>query len=123
MGSRDLPESQDVIPYSLVRKVTKLMFSFLVNRVLGLGVADTQCGLKGFRKEVAKELFSQSRIDDFCFDVEIIYLARVSDKNIQLLPVHLAHSLSSFSLVPTAFKMLTSLIRLSFRILFSKRPR
>lgn len=126
LGSRDLPESQDVVPYSIPRKVTKKVFSFLVNRVLGLGITDTQCGLKGFRKAVAKELFSRSVIDDFCFDVEILYLARESGKKIELMPVQLAHANSSFSLLSASFQMFGSLISLSVRILFNrlfKKPR
>jgi dolichyl-phosphate beta-glucosyltransferase len=39
-------------------------------------VADTQCGLKGFRRQAARELFSRSRLNGFAFDVEVLLLAQ-----------------------------------------------
>jgi dolichyl-phosphate beta-glucosyltransferase len=39
-------------------------------------IRDTQCGFKGFRREVARTLFSRARIDSFAFDIEVLFLAR-----------------------------------------------
>ena len=36
---------------------------------------DTQCGLKAFRSDAARLLFSHGRIDGFAFDVELFHLA------------------------------------------------
>ena len=44
--------------------------------VLGLSVADTQCGFKAFRDYAAEILFAGQRVDGFAFDAEILYLAR-----------------------------------------------
>lgn len=38
-----------------------------------LGV-DTQCGLKAFRRDVAREVFHRCRVDRFGFDVEVLLL-------------------------------------------------
>jgi dolichyl-phosphate beta-glucosyltransferase len=35
---------------------------------------DTQCGLKAFRRDVARDVFSRCRVDRFGFDVEILLL-------------------------------------------------
>ena len=40
------------------------------------GIHDTQCGFKLFRRDAARALFSEARIDRFAWDVEILYLAR-----------------------------------------------
>lgn len=40
------------------------------------GIRDTQCGFKLFRRDAARALFSEARIDRFAWDVEILYLAR-----------------------------------------------
>ena len=39
-------------------------------------VEDTQCGFKGFHREVARDLFARQRVTSIVFDVEVIYLAR-----------------------------------------------
>lgn len=45
-------------------------------RMFAVGdISDTQCGFKGFKREVAENLFSRQKLDGFAFDVEILYLA------------------------------------------------
>jgi dolichyl-phosphate beta-glucosyltransferase len=39
-------------------------------------VQDTQCGFKGFRRDVARDVFARQQITSIVFDVEIIYLVR-----------------------------------------------
>ena len=39
-------------------------------------VQDTQCGFKGFRREVARDVFARQRVTSIVFDVELIYLVR-----------------------------------------------
>lgn len=116
LGSRDLSGPPGSTSYSLGRKITKKLFSVLVNSVLKLGITDTQCGLKGFRKEVAKDIFSRVTIDDFCFDVEAIYIAKARKYGINLIPVSMKCSSdqSTVSIFRDSMKMLVSLIRILF---------
>jgi dolichyl-phosphate beta-glucosyltransferase len=39
-------------------------------------VQDTQCGFKGFRRDVARDVFARQRITSIVFDVEVIFLVR-----------------------------------------------
>ncbi len=39
-------------------------------------VEDTQCGFKGFHREVARDVFARQRVTSIVFDVELIYLVR-----------------------------------------------
>jgi len=48
----------------------------LITRVVLRGHhPDTQCGLKAFRSDVARVVFSELRLDGFSFDVEVFLIA------------------------------------------------
>ena len=51
---------------------------------LRLEITDTQCGLKGFNSK-GRNLFLQTRIDRFLFDMEFIFLAS-NDESVSLAP-------------------------------------
>jgi dolichyl-phosphate beta-glucosyltransferase len=61
---------------SFVRKFVSSGSRFAVRRLLGLKVADSQCGFKLFDTEKAKPLFQRQTIEGFSFDVEVLYLAQ-----------------------------------------------
>jgi dolichyl-phosphate beta-glucosyltransferase len=76
IGSRAVDEG-------LVRKrqpLHRVLLGKLGNGVIQLfavpGIHDTQCGFKLFRRDAARVLFSDARIERFAWDVEILYLAR-----------------------------------------------
>ena len=48
---------------------------------------DTQCGFKGFRAEVARDLFGRQRIESIVFDAEVIHLARRRGYSVAVVPV------------------------------------
>ena len=60
-----------------------------MGRFITTGITDTQCGLKGFRKEVAQDIFGVSLINSFTFDVELIYIALKRNYDIKKVPVTL----------------------------------
>jgi dolichyl-phosphate beta-glucosyltransferase len=72
IGSRDLRSSDG----SPTRQLASKLFNLAIRALLGLPFRDTQCGLKGFRRQAALEVFGRARIDGFAFDVEVLYLAR-----------------------------------------------
>jgi dolichyl-phosphate beta-glucosyltransferase len=39
-------------------------------------VADTQCGFKGFHRDVARDVFARQKVTSIVFDVEVIFLVR-----------------------------------------------
>ena len=76
VGSRALRDPSVTRQVRLHRKVSGEVFNFLVRR-LGLpDVADTQCGFKLFRAEVATVLFGELETIGFGFDVELLLLAQ-----------------------------------------------
>jgi dolichyl-phosphate beta-glucosyltransferase len=58
------------------RRLASRLFNRAIQARLGLPFGDTQCGLKGFHRQVARELFGRARLDGFAFDVELLFLAR-----------------------------------------------
>ena len=52
------------------------------------GIWDTQCGFKAFRADAAEKIFSQSRIDRWGFDIEVLALARVMGFRIGIIPAN-----------------------------------
>jgi dolichyl-phosphate beta-glucosyltransferase len=60
---------------SVIRRVASLVFNLAMRVLLGLPFRDTQCGLKGFRRDAARAVFSRARLDGFAFDAEALVLA------------------------------------------------
>jgi glycosyltransferase involved in cell wall biosynthesis len=61
---------------SLARRLASRLFNRAIQTLVGLPYRDTQCGLKGFRRQAALEVFGRARLDGFAFDVEVLILAR-----------------------------------------------
>src|SRR6185436_9659596 len=58
IGARELPDSQVSRGYGALRFASGKVFSWLTWLVIGLPFRDSQCGLKAFRREVARALFA-----------------------------------------------------------------
>jgi dolichyl-phosphate beta-glucosyltransferase len=76
-GSRLLKGSVITVEREWHRKAASFAFRKFVRLYAGLPgyLTDTQCGLKIYRGEVARELYAESRTDGFFFDIEIILRA------------------------------------------------
>lgn len=81
---------------------------------LGLRVSDITCGLKGFEREAAFDIFSRSRIERWGYDAEIIFLAQKFGYRISEIPVDWYHSFDSKVRVGSAcVKTLTEILQLT----------
>jgi dolichyl-phosphate beta-glucosyltransferase len=113
VGDRSLPGSSYASELSAARRLSTRIFGWLVGRVITGGFFDTQCGFKGFRADVARELFALSRLDRFAFDVELIYLALAFRLDIKRIPVRVRPQVrSSVRLVRDSVQMLGDLCRI-----------
>jgi dolichyl-phosphate beta-glucosyltransferase len=59
-----------------LRQLASRVFNRVMRLLLGLPFHDTQCGLKGFRRGAAEEVFRRARVDGFAFDAEALLVAR-----------------------------------------------
>ncbi|HJT17780.1 MAG TPA: glycosyltransferase [Thermoanaerobaculia bacterium] len=115
IGARDLPESESDPSYPTRRKLAGRTLSLLIRVFLMRDITDTQCGLKAFRGDVARQLFSDSRIDGFGFDFEVLFLAHRRGLRIARVPVNLSHRHASrVRLVRDSLIMLRDLLRARF---------
>ena len=60
----------------LARQVASRAFNQALHLLSDLPFTDTQCGLKAFHREAARQLFGRARVNGFAFDVELLLLAR-----------------------------------------------
>ncbi len=74
IGDRTLPASS-YAEAPFIRSAGSKILSFLVSNYVTPGFYDTQCGVKGFKRNVAQDIFSQLTISGFSFDVEVIFIA------------------------------------------------
>jgi dolichyl-phosphate beta-glucosyltransferase len=76
IGSRGAAGADIRVRQKWYRRLGSRVFAMIMRPLIGLrGIADTQCGFKFFRADVARDLFSRQRIDGYMFDVEILSLA------------------------------------------------
>ena len=71
LGSRSHPGSDVEDRHTVIRRAGAAVFR-AATRVIVPDVADTQCGFKFFRGEIARAAAAQLRVTGFAFDVELI---------------------------------------------------
>ena len=117
-GSRKMSDCHISRPQSFYRRICSGLFHwFLIHDIKRLGnLTDTQCGFKVYRGHIARELYAQSTIDGFTFDIEVILLALSSGHTIREFPVDWTCDPDS-RLKPTheAIRVFTDLMRLKRR--------
>jgi dolichyl-phosphate beta-glucosyltransferase len=113
IGSRAIDEDLVRRRQPFYRQFMGKSFNAFVRMLAVPGIHDTQCGFKLFRGDVARELFSQARIDRFAYDVEILYLARRRGLPIAEVPVLWFNSPESkVAVVKDSLRMLRDLVRI-----------
>ncbi|MGI9119624.1 MAG: glycosyltransferase, partial [Acidimicrobiales bacterium] len=113
VGSRHHVASVDVAGTSSVRSISGRCFNLLTALVLLGHYRDTQCGCKAFRSDVARTIFSHTRLDGFAFDVEVFHLVERYRLSLTEVPVTLvAAAGSTVRIGVDALAMVRDLFRL-----------
>lgn len=63
------------------------VFTWLTNQIATKNISDVTCGFKCFTADAAEHLFSQSVVDDWSFDAEVLFIAQRSGYRIKEVPV------------------------------------
>lgn len=117
IGSRFLKESKILELQSLFRRIAGFIFRVLRRIILIKNIKDTQCGFKGFKKDVALNLFSKLNITGFAFDVEILHKASKVGYSIKEVPVVWRNDPHSKVLpVRSSLEMLIDIFRIRFNL-------
>lgn len=74
LGSKRHPNS--IVAYNPVRRLYSWGFQQLVKLLFDLNVRDTQTGIKVLRREVAEAVLPMTIEQRYCFDLELLVLAR-----------------------------------------------
>jgi dolichyl-phosphate beta-glucosyltransferase len=113
VGDRNLPGSEYAEQLTPVRSIVTHIFTFFVRSLVTAGLFDTQCGIKGFRGDVADALFPMLRDNGFSGDVELLYICLKYNLEIKRIPVRLRRSApSSVRVVNHGLRMLRRISRL-----------
>jgi len=121
VGDRTLENSKYFSEITVSRNLGSKIFSFIVGRFIAGGQFDTQCGLKGFRDYIAKDLFSVSKINGFTLDVELFYIAYKRNYDIKCIPVALrSNEGNSVNVFVHGIKMLFDLPKIIFNFYTKK---
>jgi putative flippase GtrA len=113
VGSRRHTHTTTLVHARQLRELTGRLFNMFTLVVLLGAYRDTQCGLKAFRSDVAKMLFSKARIDGFAFDVELFHLAERHRLSLVEVPVEVANTEASTVQVGSdAMRMVKDLLRI-----------
>jgi len=112
IGSRAISGARIIKHQPFLREIMGKIFNLFVKIFVFRGISDTQCGFKCFKASVAKELFMLQRVERFCFDVEILYLAKKKGYKIKELPIRWINRENSrvhiiFSPIQMFFNILT----------------
>jgi len=88
LGSRVQPDGTDRrASQPLHRRLLGRFFHLLAAAWVTGNVPDTQCGFKGFHREVAQDLFGRQHIVSIAFDAELIHIARRRGYRVAVVPV------------------------------------
>jgi dolichyl-phosphate beta-glucosyltransferase len=113
IGDRTLLGSEYAERLNFVRSLGTKAFTFFVRVLVAGGLFDTQCGIKGFRGDVARELFPLIRDRGFSGDVELLYIALKYNLEIKRVPVRLRRQApSSVSVTRHGLMMLRRISKL-----------
>jgi glycosyltransferase involved in cell wall biosynthesis len=96
IGSKLHHDSKVVSPF--FRKILSWGYQTIIRMLFSFKVKDTQVGLKLFRRNVAKEIFSRVSVKGFAFDIEVFVLAlKLGYDKIYEAPIKLRHKQNSLN--------------------------
>jgi dolichyl-phosphate beta-glucosyltransferase len=87
IGSRRAPGAKIEVHQPFLRETMGRVFTSLSNFLLGTRYFDVTCGFKGFKREVARDLFTRQRLHNWSFDSEILFIARLRGYQVTEIPV------------------------------------
>lgn len=87
IGSRKMAGANITKHQSFVRENLGKVFTFLTNTLVTKGLSDITCGFKLFKGDIARDLFCKSKLNDWSFDAEVLFLAQHHHHSIKEIPV------------------------------------
>lgn len=116
IGSRRL-HPDGYAEYPPLRLIASRCFGLVTGAIAGFGY-DTQCGIKLFRGDVSREIFSRCTSDGFAFDFEVMMLCDALGGNrVEQFPVSIVNFRDSkVNVASDSIKMLRDVFRIKMRV-------
>ncbi|MEZ5411737.1 MAG: glycosyltransferase [Acidimicrobiales bacterium] len=113
VGSRRHDDTNTLVRARHLRELGGRVINVLTHLVLLGKFHDTQCGIKGFRGDIARAVFERTRINGFAFDVEIFLIAEQDQLSLTEIPVSVTNrAASSVRIVGDTAELLVDLFRI-----------
>lgn len=120
IGSRKMDKA-GYQSYPFIRLMASKCFSKISQILSGLPY-DTQCGIKGFRREAGQKIFSKCTADGFAFDVEVLMMADQMGFGIVQMPVSIVnHQDSKVHVIRDSVRILRDMLAIRQRMNNRKR--
>lgn len=87
-NAKDAPQAVQAVPQNAYKQLIGKLGNRIVQVAAVPGIWDTQCGFKAFRAEAAERIFSQTTVERWGFDIEVLALARALNYRIGIIPAH-----------------------------------
>ncbi len=95
VASRRMKESRVEEEQPVLRSTMGKFFIFLSRVILNLKLKDFNCGFKAYAAKSARFIFELQRVNDWSFDVELLFLAYKFNLKIKEVPVRWVHKSGS----------------------------
>ena len=113
IGSRKTKDSHLEVQQPTFRVLAGNILPFIVKLLILPDINDTQCGFKLFNRKTCTIIFKKQKINGFCFDVELLYLAKKYNLKINELGVHWYNDVDSkVQLIKHSFEMFFDLLKI-----------
>jgi dolichyl-phosphate beta-glucosyltransferase len=113
VGNRRHDDTHTVVRAVPLREMGSRLVNLATHALLLGQYRDTQCGLKAFRSDVARILFSSGRLDGFAFDIELFHLVERHRLSLCEVPVAVENSeRSSVRAVRDGVRLLRDIVRI-----------
>jgi dolichyl-phosphate beta-glucosyltransferase len=123
IGSRALDRSLIAVHQARYRELAGIVFNGFVRFFTALPFYDTQCGFKAFRREPARIVFEQQRIEGFGFDPEVLFLAKRHGLRGAEVPVRWAHDpATKVDVLRDSLRMFGDLLVVRWNVLLGRYP-
>lgn len=113
IASRRVEEARVSTSQPWGRRLSSKVFNILVNLLFNLGIKDTQCGAKVFKKDILNVL-PEIKTRGFEFDVELLWRIKNAGFKIKEVPVEWKHEAGSAFSLKYSGTMFLNLLKVRF---------
>ncbi len=116
----DVDGAEQAVSQAWYKRAIGRLGNRIVQRFAVPGIWDTQCGFKAFRAAAADRIFSQTTIERWGFDIEVLALAQALYYKIGIVPAHWINDERSHVRATDYLRVLTDTLKVRRNFLTAK---